>query len=86
MADEFKQNDKAQLRITVGDRTPDGKVDLTVEVFAKLPIIHAANAVPVRVATIGPFTPPIEQLEAFMGTVILGRVAPLLVNLLKIVS
>src|SRR4051812_46542689 len=31
---QFQETDKAQMVVTLGDRKPDGKLDLTVEIYA----------------------------------------------------
>jgi hypothetical protein len=85
MADDFKPGDRAQLRVTLGDRTPDSKVDVTFELYAKLPLIHAANSTPVRVASFGPITPPIEQVEKIVASLALGKMGPILVGIFKAV-
>lgn len=60
---QFQPKDRVALVVVVGDRQPDGKVDVTAEVWARLPFAPA-DAAPVRVVTFGPFHPPVEQTEA----------------------
>lgn len=60
---QFQPKDRVALVVVVGDRQPDGKADVTAEVWARLPFAPADSA-PQRVVTFGPFRPPVEQAEA----------------------
>lgn len=54
----FQPSDVAQFTITLGDRKPDSKVDVTVEGAVRLPMFGTQNLGPFT------FTPPIEALFA----------------------
>ena len=58
-AQGFEPNDKAQLRLTLGDRSADGKLDVNVEIYGKLPF---TSGDPRLLADLGPFNVPADKL------------------------
>lgn len=50
--------DKAQIRITFGDRSGDGKADIKVEVYGKLPFVSGP---PNKILDPGPANVPVEE-------------------------
>lgn len=70
---DFVKGDRVQLRMTVGDRRPDGNLDVTIEVFADLPLDGQPRMRPVL--QLGPFETPIDRLAPMVGE-LLSRIAP----------
>jgi hypothetical protein len=63
----FQAGDKAQVRVTMGDRNHDGKVDATVEGYAAIPFLNGGQ--PMRVISITQNVDP-GSLAALVGGVL----------------
>jgi hypothetical protein len=68
----WKPGDKVQLRVTLGDRKPDGNSDVTFEAYAVVPF---AGSEPVKIADVT-ISPPIEEIPRMLASA-MGSFAPL---------
>lgn len=59
----FKPGDKVQVIITLGDRNPDGQIDVTVEGFAAIPLIDKEP----RALVSHTFDIPVDKLVALVA-------------------
>lgn len=78
---DFVKGDRVQLRMTVGDRRPNGQLDVTIEVFADLPL--DGNPHMRLVMQLGPFEMPIERLSEAVRE-LLERASPLVESITRL--